>query len=67
EDKVKNSKMLLGNEPPVLHRCFFIFSKGVKHQAINRISRIFGRPYDRLPYKAMDLRTLYEIFFESEG
>ena len=68
EDKVKNSKMLLGNEPPVLHRYFFIFKEGIKHQAINRISRIFKKPYNELEYEVTDLPALFETFFKiTEG
>ncbi len=63
EDKVNHSRALLGSKPPIHPHYFLIFNEKVKQQAINRISWLFNKPIQKLPYKATTLKELYGKFF----
>ncbi len=63
ENKVHNSKDILGNEPQILQDYFFVFNDRVRNQAKHSLYRIFNKPPMQLPYKIVSLKELIESFF----
>ncbi len=63
ENKVRNSKDILGNEPQILQDYFFVFNDRVRNQAEHSLYRIFNKPPMQLPYKIVSLKELIKSFF----
>ena len=63
EDKVKDSRDIMGNIPPILPQCYFVFTTKLTNQATRHIARIFNNK-PSIPYKSVDINDLLTMFFQ---
>lgn len=60
-DKLSNTKNLLGFEPPIHNHYYFVFTHKIKQQAINVLRRLYQNKSNMV---ALDLADLKDIFFD---
>ncbi len=60
DEKIKNSKDLLGNEPNIHSVYIFVFSTKIKSQALNKIRRLNS---NKKNFNVVDINELKELYF----